>query len=72
MKGRQMSKNPESCSVGGGCDRLSCLLSKVGVNRSLLITLALLPFAWGGVSLVKDGVVFVWNFVTNTFSSIGA
>ncbi len=60
-----MSKNAnEGCPVNGGCDVVSCWLSKVGVNRSLLITLALLPFAWGGVVFVKDAVVHAWNLVT--------
>jgi hypothetical protein len=36
----------EPCPVAGGCDKLTCVLSKVGINRSLLVTLALLPFAW--------------------------
>lgn len=64
-----MSKNAnEGCPVNGGCDFVSCWLSKVGVNRSLLITLGLLPFAWNGVVLVKDAVVHVWQLV----SSIGA
>lgn len=58
-----MSKNPESCPVGGGCDRLSCLLSKVGVNRSLLVTLALLPFAWAGVSVIVNAVVGAWSTI---------
>jgi hypothetical protein len=64
-KEKQMSKNAnEGCPVNGGCDVVSCWLSKVGVNRSLLITLALLPFAWGGVVFVKDAVVHAWNLVT--------
>lgn len=66
------SKNTESCPVSCGSDRLSCLLGKVGVSRSLLVTLALLPFALGGVSVIKDVVVFAWNFVSGTFSSIGS
>ena len=60
-----MSKNAnEGCPVSGGCDVVSCWLSKVGVNRSLLVTLALLPFAWGGVVLLKDAALHVWNLVT--------
>jgi hypothetical protein len=60
-----MSKNAnEGCPVSGGCDWVSCWLSKVGVTRSLLVTLALLPFAWNGVSFLKDAVLHVWNLVT--------
>ena len=68
-----MSKNAnEVCPINGGCDKVSCWLGKVGVSRSLLITLALLPFAWNGVSLIKDGVVYAWNAVAGAFSAIGA
>jgi len=66
-KEKQMSKNAnEGCPVTGGCcDVVSCWLSKVGVTRSLLITLALLPFAWSGVVFVKDAALHVWNLVTH-------
>ena len=55
------NKNESVCPVTGGCDKLSCLLSKVGINRSLLITLALLPFAWSGAAFVVNAVVGAWN-----------
>lgn len=61
-----MAKNENaSCPMTGGCDRLSCLLSKVGVTRSLLITLALLPFAWKGVNLCASGVSGLWHMVVD-------
>lgn len=61
-----------SCPVTGGCDKLSCLLSKVGVNRSMLVTLALLPFAWEGGVLLKNIVVAVANVVMGLFSGNNA
>jgi hypothetical protein len=60
-----MAKNETgSCPLFGGCDKLSCLLSKVGINRSLLITLGLLPFAWNGVVFLKNFVVSVWSHLS--------
>ena len=58
-----------SCPMSGGCDKLSCLLSKVGVTRSLLLTLALLPFAWKGVNLCATGVTAVWHAVTDAVTT---
>lgn len=55
--------------LSGGCDKVSCLLSKVGISRSLLVTLALLPFAWGGVLLAKNLVVGVWGLLTTGANS---
>ena len=43
-----------SCPVVGGCDRLTCLLSRVGFNRSALVTFALLPSSWAGLT-------WTWN-----------
>ena len=53
--------NTESCPVSCGSDRVTCVLNKVGVNRSLLITPALLPFAWAGASVIVNAVVGAWN-----------
>lgn len=62
-----MSKNAsEGCPVNGGCDVVSCWMSKVGVTRSLLITLGLLPFAWNGLALLANGVVGIWKFATTS------
>lgn len=62
-----MSKNAnEGCPVNEGCDKVACWLSKVGVTRSLLITLGLLPFAWNGLALLANGVVGVWKFLTTS------
>ena len=58
------------CPVSGGCDFLSCLLSKVGVTRSLLITLALLPFAWKGVNLCASGLAGLWHLVVDAAQTV--
>lgn len=58
-----------SCPFVGGCDQVACLLAKVGISRSLLVTLALLPFAWNGVVLVKNLVVGIWGHLTSGASS---
>jgi len=41
-------------------------LGKVGVTRSLLITLALIPFAWNGITLLANGFAHLWQFATAT------
>jgi len=50
-----------SCPVSGGCDKVACVLGKVGITRSLLITLALLPFSWNGAAFLVNAVVGAWN-----------
>ena len=57
-----MTNSKESCCTG---DVVSSALSKVGINRSLLITLALLPFAWEGVNWVTGAVRELWNLVAS-------
>ena len=61
-----MSKTGESnCPFSGdGNDFASRWLGKVGVNRSLLFTLALVPFAWDGVLWFRDAIAWVWDSVT--------
>ena len=61
-----------SCPVTGGCDKLTCLLSKVGLNRSMLVTLALLPFAWTGAVWLKNAVVAVAHVVMGLFGNTPA
>ena len=41
------------------------MMSKMGVNRSMLITLALLPFSWEGVTWVAGAVRSLWNLVAS-------
>ncbi len=45
-----MANTEKSC--GSANDVVASTLGRVGINRSMLITLALLPFAWEGVNWV--------------------
>jgi len=56
--------NQEKCCSGAN-DVVASTLGKVGINRSLLITLALLPFAWEGVNWVAGAVRELWNLVAS-------
>ncbi len=60
-----MSTKKDSCPVVGcGGDAVTNTLCKVGINRSMLITLALLPFAWNGVVWVAEAVQSLWTAAT--------
>ena len=48
-----------------GSDVVTKALGKIGVCRSMLITLALVPFAWDGVVWVGQALQSVWGLVTN-------
>ena len=54
-----MAKCTESC----GTDVVTNALGKVGVCRRMLITLALLPFAWNGVTWVGGAVRELWELI---------
>ena len=54
-----MAKCTESC----GTDVVTRALGKVGVCRSMLITLALLPFAWNGVTWVGGAIRELWELI---------
>ena len=54
-----MAKCTESC----GTDVVTNALGKVGVCRSMLITLALLPFAWNGVTWVGGAIRELWELI---------
>jgi len=56
-----MTKCTDSC----GTDVVTRALGKVGVCRSMLITLALLPFAWEGVVWCGHAINSLWGLVTN-------
>ena len=56
-----MTKCTDSC----GTDDVTRALGKVGVCRSMLITLALLPFAWDGVVWCGHAINSLWGLVTN-------
>ena len=60
-----MSKSTGDCPVNGcGKDILGKWLGKIGINRSMLITLALVPFAWEGVLWFRDAIATIWDAVT--------
>ena len=53
------------CPMQCGSDVVSRTLGKIGVCRSMLITLALVPFAWDGVVWVGQALQSLWGLVTN-------
>ena len=55
----------KECPVQCGSDVVTKTIGKVGITRSMLITLALLPYAWNGVVWVADAVQSLWNAATN-------
>ena len=57
-----MTNSKVSCCTG---DVVSSTLGKVGINRSMLITLALLPFAWNGVTWMGGAVRELWNLIAS-------
>ena len=59
------TKPPNECPVtGGGCDCVSKVLCKIGVCRSTLVTLALVPFAWDGVLWFADAVRSLFDLIS--------
>ena len=60
-----MANSKECPVVGCGNDVVTNTLRKVGVGRSMMITLALLPFSWNGVVWVADAVQSLWNAATS-------
>ena len=60
-----MSKTTGTCPTTCGTnDVVGNWLGKIGVTRSLLVTLALVPFAWDGVLWFRDAIATVWDNVT--------
>ena len=59
-----MANQSESC-WSAGTDVVASTLGKVGITRSLLVTLALLPFAWEGVNWVAGAIRELWNLVAS-------
>ena len=65
-----MANTKNECPVMGcGNDVVTKTLYKVGVNRGMMITLALLPFAWNGVVWAADAVRSVWDTVSTSVGS---
>ena len=58
------TKTSESCSTSCGTDCVTKFLGRFGICRSMLVTLALLPFAWDGVVWFVDAVEKVFDLVT--------
>ena len=60
-----MSKTTGSCpATECSNDVVGSWLGKIGVSRSLLISLALVPFAWDGVLWFRDAIATVWDAAT--------
>ncbi len=61
----------KNCPVAGECEKdiVSSTLGKIGVCRSMLITLALLPFSWDGVVWVASSLKSVWDAATSAVGS---
>ena len=60
-----MSKTTGTCpATGCSNDVVGSWLGKVGVTHSLLISLALVPFAWDGVLWFRDAIATVWDAAT--------
>ena len=58
--------NKTDCPVSGcGNDVVTNSLGKVGICRSMLITLALVPFAWDGVNWVAGAVRELWGLIAS-------
>jgi hypothetical protein len=58
-----MANTEKCCSTAN--DVVASTLGKVGINRSLLVTLALLPFAWDGVNWVAGACRELWNLIAS-------
>tara|TARA_Y100000592_G_scaffold22900_1_gene35507 strand:- start:697 stop:918 length:222 start_codon:yes stop_codon:yes gene_type:complete len=65
-KGELTMATKEKCDVAHcGEDCITRGLKKVGICRSMLITLALIPFAWEGVAWVAGAINALWGLATN-------
>jgi len=58
-----MANSDKCCS--GGNDPVTNTLGRVGISRSMLITLALVPFSWKGVVWFGTAVNDLWHAATN-------
>ncbi len=58
----------KDCPVTCGDDVVQRTIGKVGVTRSMLITLALLPFSWKGVVWVGHAIQDLWHAATTAVS----
>ena len=51
----------KECPATCGSDVVTRSLGKVGICRSMLITLALLPFSWKGVVWIGNAIQDIWH-----------
>ena len=51
----------KDCPVTCGDDVVQRTIGKVGVTRSMLITLALLPYSWKGVVWIGHAIQDLWH-----------
>ena len=61
-----MATTKTEITCEGGC--ICKGLRKIGICRSTLITLALIPFAWSGVTWVVDAVRSLFDLVSGVGS----
>ena len=61
-----MSKTTGTCPATGcgNDDVVGSWIGKIGITRSLLISLALVPFAWDGVLWFREAIATVWDAAT--------
>jgi len=60
-----MANKTDCPTKGCGDDVVTKALGKVGICRSMLITLALVPFAWDGVNWVAGAVRELWGLIAS-------
>lgn len=63
MASRKIFDDSGCCPVVGGTDFLTNALGRVGINRSLLLTLAIIPFA-------SNGLLWVANLIGRGYEAI--
>ena len=54
----------KGCTDVCGTDVVTKTLGRIGVCRSMLITLALVPFAWDGVVWCGQAIESLWSLVS--------
>ncbi len=66
-----MATSKSECDVSKCCkeDVVTRTLGKFGICRSMLITLALVPFAWEGVVWAASAVKSLWDAATSAVGS---
>ena len=67
MSDKGCCKDKSACGsiMGCGGDVVTKGLCKVGISTSMLVTLALLPFAWDGINWIAIAVRELWSLVSS-------